>query len=101
MARVMGADGGVEVSSRLAHSAIEASYARVRFQPGSNAERMPTSIPPSEDQHVARFGAATGEIGRRGEGGVLAIEIGLRDPTGLRATPSDEDRYTLLLNLRH
>src|ERR671917_2176388 len=45
----------------------------------------------SKDQHVGRLGAATGEVGRRGEGGILAFEIGLRDPTGLRAAPSDED----------
>src|SRR5215204_1920633 len=55
----------------------------------------------SEHQHVACFGAAPGEVGWRGEGGVLALEIGWRDPTGLRATPSDEDRDALLLNLRH
>src|SRR5215217_2498579 len=56
---------------------------------------------PSKDQYVGRLGAATGEVGRGGEGGVLAFEIGLRDPTGLRAAPSDEDRDALLLNLCH
>ena len=55
----------------------------------------------SKDEDVARFRAPTGEVGRCGEGGVLAIEIGLRDPTGLRATPSDEDVDALVLDLRH
>src|SRR5687767_8538160 len=56
---------------------------------------------PSKGQHVGRLGAATGEVGWRGEGGVLSLEIGLRDPTGLRAAPSDEDVDALLLDLRH
>src|SRR5215218_3787817 len=56
---------------------------------------------PSKDQDVGRLGTATGEVGRGGEGGVLAFEIGLRDPTGLRATPSDEEVDALLLDLRH
>src|SRR3954452_7077600 len=55
----------------------------------------------SKDQDVARLGAATGEVGWRGEGGVLAFEIGLRPPTGLRAAASDEDVDALLLELRH
>src|SRR5918995_6280111 len=55
----------------------------------------------SKDQHVGRFSTATGEVGWRGEGGVLPLQIGLRDPTGLRAAPSDEDVDTFLLNLRH
>src|SRR5215211_7095468 len=58
-------------------------------------------LDPSKDQHVGRLGTATGEVGRRGEGGVFALEIGLQDPTGLRAAPSDKDRDTLLLNLCH
>src|SRR5215216_4376658 len=53
----------------------------------------------SKDQDVARLGAATGEVGRCSERGVLAFEIGLRDPTGLRATPSDEDVDALVVEL--
>src|SRR5215213_4514484 len=55
----------------------------------------------SKDQDVGRLGAATRQLGWRREGGVLAFEIGLRDPTGLRAAPSDEDRDALLLDLAH
>ena len=58
-------------------------------------------MPPSEDQHVARFGAAAGKVRWSGEGGVLTFEIGWRDPTGLRAAPSDEDSDAFLPDLRH
>src|SRR5688572_15890191 len=56
---------------------------------------------PSKGQHVGRLGAATGEVGWCGEGGILPLEIGLRDPTGLRAAPSDEDVDALVLDFRH
>ena len=54
-----------------------------------------------EDEHVRRLGTATGQIGRRGERGVLAFEIGLADPTGLRTAASDEDGNAPCAGLFH
>ena len=93
----------VELSDRLV---FREGRARQRFPIVELLLQGVTRMPhlpfcPSEDQYVARLGTATGEIRWRGEGSVLAFEIGLRDPTGLRAAPSDEDLDSLLLNLRH
>lgn len=52
-----------------------------------------------KNKHVGRFGTALGELDRIREDRVLAIEIGLADPTGLRAAASYVERDALLLRL--
>src|SRR5690348_12477712 len=55
----------------------------------------------SEDEDVARLGTAASEVRRRAESGLLPLEIGLRDPTGLRAAPSYEDGNAFVPCFRH
>jgi hypothetical protein len=55
----------------------------------------------SNDKDIGRFGAPFGKFDRVREDGVLAVKIGLADPTGLRAAASYIDRNTLVSRARN
>ena len=67
---------------------------RLRRQPYRGRLRL-------EDEDVGCLGAAVRQVDRRAELGILALEIGFADPTGLSAAASDVDRDVVLDSRAH